>query len=59
MFNSIPLSLDCLRSYYQLSLVAPEYKVNYNEWVAMEHHLFKLGRGADEILEANAEAEAY
>ena len=59
MFNSIPISLNCLRAYYKLSVVAPECKNSYSELLGMEHRLFKLGRGANEIVEANAEAEAY
>lgn len=59
MFNSIPISLNCLRAYYKLSVVVPEYKDSYSELLGMEHRLFKIGRGTDEIVEANAEAEAY
>lgn len=59
MFNSIPLSLRYLRATYHLGLVLPEYKDDYHKELGMEYSLFKIGRGADEIIEANAEAEAY
>lgn len=59
MFNSIPVSLKCLHTYYRLGLVAPEYKDSYGALLGMEHRLFKIGRGANEIVEANTEAEAY